>query len=103
MAERRSLTSEELFAKVQLGIRMNKRLVKVLKATAEYMDMPFAALIESMAVTALQGDCVFSPDVLKQVERFKEIYGLDDMLNAMGQEAEDDDLMHEAPERPRKR
>lgn len=103
MAERQSLTSEELFAKVQLGIRMNKRLVKVLKATAEYMDMPFAALIESMAVTALQGDCFFGPDVLKQVERFKEIYGLDDMLNAMAQEAEDYDLMHDAPERPRKK
>src|ERR1700752_4332940 len=105
MAEHRSLTSEELFAKVQLGIRMNKRLVKVLKATAEYMDMPFAALIEGMAVTALQGDCVFGPDVLKQVERFKEIYGLDEMLDALGSLADEFDQQskEQAAERTRKK
>jgi|SRR5580704_11394959 hypothetical protein len=105
MPQPKTLSSEELFAKVQLGIRMNKRLVKVLKATAEYMDMPFAMLIESMAVTALQGDCVFGPDVLKQVERFKEIYGLDEMLEALGNAADEfDEYAKEAtPERPRKK
>ena len=101
MAERASLSSEELFVKVQLGIRMNRRIVKVLKATAEYMDMPFPALLESMAVANFQGQCLFGPDVLKQIERFSQIYGLDDMLEALGRAAEefDDDAREQAPER----
>lgn len=78
-----STPSEELFVKVQLGVRMNRRILKVLKATAEYMDMPLSGLLETMAVTNFQGQCVFAPDVLKQVERFSEIYGLDEMLDSM--------------------
>ena len=88
MAQHPSQPSEDLFNKVQLGVRMNRRLVKVLKATAEYMDLPFAGLLENMAVANLQGQCAFSPDVLKQVERFSEIYGFDELLG-MGDE---DDL-----------
>ena len=105
MAERQTFTSDQLFTKVQLGIRMNKRVVKVLKATAEYMDMPFAALIESMAVTAFQGQCIFGPDVLKQIERFSEIYGLEDMLNALRDQGydEEDELQDGAAERPRRK
>jgi hypothetical protein len=103
MPERPSLSSEELFVKVQLGVRMNRRVVKVLKATAEYMDMPFAALLESMAVANFEGHCLFGPEVLKQIERFSEIYGLDKMLDAMAQEAEGYDAMQEAPERPRRK
>ncbi len=60
IVERQSFASDPLFIKVQLGIRINKRVVKVLKATAEYMDMP-SALIESMAVTAFQGQCISGP------------------------------------------
>lgn len=103
MAEHQSLPPEELFAKVQLGIRINKRLVKVLKATAEYMDLSFASLIEGIAVTALQGGSVFGPDVLKQIERFTEIYGLDEMLDAMARDADDYELMQAKPERTGKR
>jgi len=83
-------STEHLFQRVQLGLRMNKRVVKVLKATAEYMDMPLSALIESMAVTALEGGCIFGPDVMKRIEQFKEIYGLNEMLEALPDGAYDD-------------
>jgi len=84
-------STARLFQRVQLGLRMNKRVVKVLKAAAEYMDMPLSALVESMAVTALEGGCIFGPDVMKKIEQFKEIYGLNEMLEALPDGVYEDD------------
>ena len=103
MAERQLPASEHLFAKVQLGIRMNRIVVKVLKATAEYMDMPFSGLLENMVLANFEGQRVFSPDVLKQIERFSEIYGLNQMLEVLAKEAEDYNQVPETLEPPRKR
>ncbi len=98
MAKPEAQSNEYLFQRVQLGLRMNKSVVKVLKATAEYMDMPFSALIESMAVTALEGQCIFGPDVMEKIEQFKSIYGMNDMLDALaGGVYEDEEPEAEAP------
>ena len=71
---------QRLLEKVQVNIRLSRPVLKVLKATAEYMDVSFASLMEGIAVLSLDGQRVFTPDVMKQIERFKEIYG----MNAMG-------------------
>ena len=89
-----------LFVKVPVGTRLNRTIVKVLKATAEYLDMPFSGLLESVAVAAMQGECYFSPDVLKQIEKFKEIYGLNAMYDAMADADADDDDANAAELRP---
>ena len=41
---------ERRIDRVQLGARMEKRLVKVLKGLAEYLDMPLGELLEGMAL-----------------------------------------------------
>jgi hypothetical protein len=79
---------EQLLATVQVNIRMNRSLLKVLKATAEYLDMPFSGLMESIAVNALDGACLFGPDLMKPIQQFKKIYGMDAMLDALAEAAE---------------
>jgi predicted DNA-binding ribbon-helix-helix protein len=64
--------------RVQTGLRLEKRLLKVLKALAEYFDMPVAELIEGMALYALEGKAPpFSTELLAKIEGLKAVYGLD--------------------------
>lgn len=63
--------------RVQTGVRMEKRLVKVLKALAEYLDISMGDLLEGIVLHAFDGKSAFSPETLETIARFKEIYGLD--------------------------
>ena len=62
--------------RVQVGARMEKTLVKVLKGLAEYLDISLGDLLEGMTLHALEGKAPFSKETLGQVERLKTIYGL---------------------------
>jgi hypothetical protein len=63
--------------RVQTGVRIEKRLLKVLKALAEYCDLTLGDLLEGIVLHALEGKCAFGPETLKQIEAIKKIYGLD--------------------------
>jgi hypothetical protein len=63
--------------RVQVGARMEKTLVKVLKGIAEYLDMSLGDLLEGITLHALEGKPPFSKETLVQVERLKTVYGLD--------------------------
>ncbi len=64
--------------RVQTGLRLEKRLLKVLKGLAEILEMPVAELIEGMALHALEGRAPpFSPELLAKIEGLKAVYGLD--------------------------
>ena len=63
--------------RVQTGVRMEKRLLKVLKAIAELKDMTLGDLLEGIVLHAFEGKLVpFSPQTLKEIEQFKQLYGL---------------------------
>ncbi len=62
--------------RVQIGARMEKTLVKTLKALAEYLDLSLGDLLEGMALHALEGKPAFTPKTLGQLKRLKTIYGL---------------------------
>ena len=62
--------------RVQTGIRMERRILKVLKATAELKDMSVGDLLEGIVLHAFEGKAAFSPETLKQIAEFKAIYGL---------------------------
>jgi len=62
--------------RVQTGIRLEKRLLKVLKALAEYKDMSLGDLIEGIALHALEGKSPFSESTLAHVRDLRRIYGL---------------------------
>ena len=63
--------------RVQTGVRMEKRLLKVLKAVAELKEMTLGDLLEGIVLHAFEGKIVpFSPQTLKEIEQFKSIYGM---------------------------
>lgn len=63
--------------RVQTGLRIEKRLLKVLKALAEHLDISVAELIEALALHAFEGRAVFSPSTLAKIEQLKAVYDLD--------------------------
>jgi len=63
--------------RIQVGARMEKTIVKVLKGLAEYLDLSLGDLLEGMTLHALEGKAPFSKETLAQIERLKVIYGLD--------------------------
>jgi hypothetical protein len=66
--------------RVQTGVRVEKRLLKVLKALAELKDMSLGDLVEGICLHALDGKAPFEKETLKQIKELKRIYGLS--LNA---------------------
>jgi hypothetical protein len=63
--------------RVQTGIRIEKRMLKVLKALAEFLNMSLGDLIEGIVLHAFDGKAAFSANTLQQIARLKGIYGLD--------------------------
>jgi hypothetical protein len=63
--------------RVQTGVRLERRTVKVLKALAEYLDLSMGDLLERIVLHAFDGRSAFEPITLQQVARLKEVYGLD--------------------------
>ena len=63
--------------RVQTGIRLEKRLLKVMKALAEYKDMSLAELIEGITLHAFEGKAPFSEETLARIADLKKVYGLD--------------------------
>jgi hypothetical protein len=64
--------------RVQTGVRMEKRILKVLKAFAELKDLTLGDLLEGIVLHAFEGKTPpFSATTLKQIAELKRIYGLD--------------------------
>ena len=62
--------------RVQTGVRMEKRMVKVLKALAEYYDMSLGDLLEGIVLHAFANCSPFSPETLQRIAQLKEVYGM---------------------------
>jgi hypothetical protein len=63
--------------RVQTGIRIEKRILKVLKALAQYRNMTLGDLVEGIVLHAFEGKAAFSAETLQQVESLREVYNLD--------------------------
>ena len=66
--------------RIQTGVRLEKRLVKVLKGLAEYHDITMGDLLEGIILHAFEGKSPFNEASLDVITNLKTIYGLD--LNA---------------------
>ena len=64
--------------RVQTGIRIEKKLLKVLKGLAEYLDITVGDLLESVVLHAFEGKSAFTePETLRAIKQIKQIYGLE--------------------------
>jgi hypothetical protein len=64
-------------ARVQTGVRIEKRVLKVLKGLAEYHDMSLGDLIEGIVLHAFDGKAPFDKKTLNKIKDLKSIYDLD--------------------------
>jgi hypothetical protein len=62
--------------RVQTGVRLEKRLLKVLKALAELKDMTLGDLLEGIVLHVMEGKAPFSTETLKEIDQLRKIYGL---------------------------
>src|SRR6201981_1839354 len=69
--------SKLLVERVQTGVRMEKRLLKVLKAFAEYHDMTLGDLLEGIVLHAFDGKTPFNAASLERIQELKKFYELD--------------------------
>ena len=81
--------------RVQTGVRLERRLLKVLKGLAEYHDMTLGDLLEGIVLHAFDGRHPFGDETRQRIADLKRIYKLDldadsshRLLEAAGREAE---------------
>jgi predicted DNA-binding ribbon-helix-helix protein len=63
--------------RVQTGVKLEKRILKVLKAIAEYHDMTLGDLLEGIVLHAFEGKTAFERASLERIAQLKKVYGLD--------------------------
>jgi hypothetical protein len=69
--------SKRKVVRVQTGVRMEKRLVKVLKGLAEALDISLGDLLEGICLHTFDGKTPFGEETLGRIADLKRIYGLD--------------------------
>jgi hypothetical protein len=63
--------------RAQTGVRLESRLLKVLKALASDLDLSLGDLLEGIVLHAFEGKAPFSAATLKKVKALKAVYGLE--------------------------
>jgi len=63
--------------RIQTGIRIEKRILKVLKGVAEYHDLYVGDLLEGICLHAFENKPPFSPATSDRIKLLKEVYHLD--------------------------
>jgi hypothetical protein len=69
--------SNLVIERTQTGVRLEKRLLKVLKGLAEYHDMTLGDLLEGIVLHAFDGRHPFGDQTRARITDLKRIYGLD--------------------------
>ena len=70
-------TPELHVERIQTGVRMEKRILKVLKALAEYHDLTLGDLLEGIVLHSFDGKCPFGAPSLQRIRDLKKFYHLD--------------------------
>lgn len=63
--------------RTQTGLRIEKRMLKVMKGLAEHLDCSLAEVMEGMILHNFEGQMPFSENTLKKIAQLKEVYDLD--------------------------
>ncbi len=71
------MSAHNKIERVQTGIRVEKRILKVLKAVAEDHDMTLGDLLEGIVLHVFEGKLPFKKETITKIGHFKTLYGLD--------------------------
>ena len=63
--------------RVQTGVRIEKRLLKVLKALADLKDVTLGDLLEGIVLHAFEGKAPFEEETLEKIRDLRAVFGLD--------------------------
>jgi len=63
--------------RVQTGVRLEKRILKVSKALADLLDLTFGDLLEGVLLHAFEGKTPFGAETLRKIAELKKVYGLE--------------------------
>lgn len=69
--------SERRVERVQTGVRIEKRILKVLKALADYHEISLGDLIEGIVLHAFEGKSPFTEASREKIESLKAVFELD--------------------------
>lgn len=79
-ADGRALDSERgrplIVQRIQVGLKMEKRMLKVLKALAELHDYTLGRTLEEIILHQMQGVDAFTPGSLQKVRLLQKVYGM---------------------------
>ena len=64
-------------SRIQTGVRLEVRLVKVLKGLAEYLDVSLGELLEAIVLHSFDRKVIFSEETARVIEQLRSVYGLD--------------------------
>ena len=76
MSSKRDEQKRQNIERIQTGIRIEKRILKVLKGLAAYHEISLGDLIEGICLHAFEGRSPFDKKSLKKVNEIKRVYGL---------------------------
>jgi hypothetical protein len=62
--------------RTQTGVRLESRLLKVLKALAAELELSLGDLLEGIVLHAFEGKTPFSASTLKKIRALRNVYGL---------------------------
>lgn len=64
--------------RVQTGVRIEKRMLKVLKALAEYLEISLGDLLEGIVLYALEGKAPpMNDEAIERINMLKQVYNMD--------------------------
>ncbi len=63
--------------RTQTGVRLESRLLKVLKALATDLEMSLGDLLEGIVLHTFEGKTPFSAATLKKIKALRSVFGLD--------------------------
>jgi hypothetical protein len=73
----RHVTMRRPVVRIQTGVRLEKRLVQVLKGLAEYLDISLSELLELIVLHAFEGTPSFSMGTRRRIGALKRVYDFD--------------------------
>ena len=62
--------------RVQIGVRMEKRMIKVLKGLAEYLDITLGDLLEGITLHVFESETPFNEETRRRIGQLKDVYGM---------------------------